>query len=113
MRTDRGASCEDLERVIIDTDPEKFFQVEAQLSALEKQALIEFLRDNVDIFAWDTCEAPGVDLDFIYHHLNVNPSVIPRKQPRRRSSRDHCEVVKEGVAKLKRAGAIKEVFFLS
>ena len=96
--------------MIIDTDPEKFFQVGAQLSALEKQALIEFLRDNVDIFAWDTCEAPGVDPDFICHHLNVNPSVIPRKQLPRCSSRDHCEVVKEGVAKLKRAGAIKEVF---
>ena len=96
--------------MIIDTDPKKFFQVGAPLSTLEKQALIEFLRDNVDIFAWDTCEAPGVDLDFICHHLNVNPSVIPRKQPRTCSSRDHCEAVKEGVAKLKRVGAIKEVF---
>ena len=38
-----GASCEDLERVIIDTDPEKFFQVGAQLLTLEKQALIKFL----------------------------------------------------------------------
>ena len=99
--------------MIIDTDLDKFFQVGAQLPTLEKQALIEFLRDNVDIFAWDTCEALGVYPDFIYHHLNVNPSVIPRKQPPKRSSKDHCEAVKEGVAKLKRAGAIKEVFFLS
>ena len=45
------ANCEDLERVIIDTDPEKFFQVGAQLPTHEKQALIEFLRNNVDIFA--------------------------------------------------------------
>ena len=37
------ASCEDLERVIIDIDPEKFFQVKAQLPTLEKQALIGFL----------------------------------------------------------------------
>ena len=49
-----GGSCEDLERMIIDTDPEKFFQIVAQLPTLEKQALIEFLRDNVDIFAWES-----------------------------------------------------------
>ena len=105
------ASCEDLEKLIIDTNPEKFFQVAVQLPTLEKQALIEFLRDNVDIFSWDTCEAPGVDPDFICHHLNVNPSVIPRKQPPRRSSKDHYEVVEKEVTKLKRAGAIKEVFY--
>ena len=87
--------------MIIDSDLEKFFQVRAQLPALEKQALIEFLRDNVDIFAWDACEALGVDPNFICHHPNVNPSVIPRKQPPRRSSRDHCEAVKEEVTKLK------------
>ena len=77
----------------------------------EKQALIEFLRDNVDIFAWDACEDPEIDADFICHHLSVNPSITPRKQPPRRSSRDHYEAVKEEVTKLKRAGAIKEVFY--
>ena len=75
--TTEEASCEDLKRVIIDTDPDKFFQVGAQLSTHEKQALIEFFRDNVDIFAWDACEAPGIDPDFIYHHLNINlPSLL-------------------------------------
>ena len=95
--------------MIIDTDPEKFFQVGAQLPPQEKQALIEFLRDNVDVFAWDACEAPGIDPNFICHHLNVNPS-IPKKQPPRRSSKDHYEAIKEEVTKLKRVGAIKEVF---
>ena len=50
-------SCEDLEKVIIDTDLEKFFQVGVQLPPHEKQALIEFIRKNVDMFAWDACEA--------------------------------------------------------
>ena len=97
--------------MIIDIDPEKFFQVGAQLATHEKQALIEFLRDNVDIFSWDACEAPGIDPDFICHHLNVNSSITPKKQPLRRSSRDHYEAVKEEVTKLKRAGAIQEVFY--
>ena len=56
-------------------------------------------------------KAPRVDLNFICHHLNVNPSVTPKKQPPRRSSKDHSNTVKDDVIKLKQAGAIKEVFY--
>ena len=50
--------------------------------------------------------------NFICHHLNVNPSAIPKKQPSRRLSRDHSNAVKEEVTKLERVGAIKEVVYL-
>ena len=93
-----------MEKVIIDTNPEKFFQVGVQLPPHEKQALIEFLQKNVDMFAWDTCEAPRIDPDFIYHHLNVNRLIAPRKQSPRRSSKDHYEAVKVEVTKFKRVG---------
>ena len=43
--------------MVIDNDSEKFFQVGVQLPPHEKQALIEFIRKNVDMFAWDACEA--------------------------------------------------------
>ena len=100
-----------MERMIIDIDLEKFFQAGVQMPPYEKQALIEFLRENVDVFAWNAYEAPGIDPDFIHHHLNFNPSIALRKQPLRRSSKDHYEAVKDEVTKLKRAGAIKEVFY--
>ena len=45
------AKWEDLEKVIIGDDPEKFFQVGAQLLPQEKEELVEFLRRNVDVFA--------------------------------------------------------------
>ena len=61
---------------------------------------------------WSAYEAPGVDPNFICHHLNVNPSVIPKKQSPRHSSRDHSGAVKDEVTKFKQAGAIKEVFYL-
>ena len=73
------AKCEDLEMIIVGDDPKKFFQVGAQLPPQEKEELIEFLRKNVDVFAWSTYEAPRVDPSFICHHLNVNPSVTPKK----------------------------------
>ena len=73
------AKCEDLEKIVMGGDPEKFFQVEAQLPLQDKEELIEFLMRNVDVFTWSTYEAPGVDPSFIYHHLNVNLSVTPKK----------------------------------
>ena len=63
-------------------------------------------------FSWSAYEAPGVDPNFICHNLNVNPMVIPKKQPPRHSSKEHAKAVKEEVNKLKLAGAIKEVFYL-
>ena len=73
--------------------------------------MVEFLRKNVDVFAWDAYEAPMVDPNFICHHLNVNPSITPRRQPHRHPSKEHVEAIKNEVAKLKLAGAIKEVFY--
>ena len=46
-----GAKCEDLERVVIEGDSEKFFQVGAQLPPQEKEELVEFLKRNIDMFA--------------------------------------------------------------
>ena len=51
-------------------------------------------------------------MNFIYHHLNVNPSVIPKKQPPRHSSKDHSDAIKDEVIKLKQSEAIKNVFYL-
>ena len=109
--TSEGVKCEDLEKITIGDDSEKFFQVEAQLPPQEKEKLIEFLRRNLDVFAWSAYEALGVDPRFIYHHLNVNPSVTPKKQSPQCSSKDHSNAVKDEVMKFKQAGAIKEVFY--
>ena len=90
---------------------EKFFQVGARLPSQEKEKLVEFLKRNIDMFAWDACDALGIDPNFICHHLNVNPSITPKKQSPRRPSREHAEAIREEVTKLKHAGAIKEVFY--
>ena len=101
--------CEDLVKVTIGDDPEKFFQIGSQLPQQEREELVEFLKQNIDVFAWNTYEAPGVYPEFICHHLNVNPSIVPRNQPPRRLSKEHAEAVREEVTRLKQAGTIKEV----
>ena len=64
------------------------------------------------MFAWNAYEVPRVDPNFIFHHLNVNPSATPKKQPLRNSFEEHSNANKEEVVKLKCEGAIKEVFYL-
>ena len=97
--------------MIIGDDSERFFQVGSQLPSLKKEGLIGFLRKNIDVFAWDTYDVPGIDPNFICHHLNVNPSATPKKQSPRCPSKEHADAIRDEVRKFKQAGAIKEVFY--
>ena len=48
---DEGVKCKELEKVIIDVDAKKYFQIGVQLSPQEKEELLVFLRKNVNVFA--------------------------------------------------------------
>ena len=110
-RTSEKVKCEDLVKITVGDDLEKFFQVGSQLPQQEREELVEFLKRNIDVFAWNTYEAPGVDPNFICHHLNVNLLTTPKKQLPCHPSKEHAESVLQEVMKLKQAGAIKEVFY--
>ena len=88
--TSEEVKCEDLVKITIEDDPEKFFQVGSQLPHQEREELVEFLKRNIDVFAWNTYEAPGVDPDFICHHLNVNLLIAPKNQLPCRPSKEHA-----------------------
>ncbi|XP_075640609.1 uncharacterized protein LOC142612398 [Castanea sativa] len=79
------------------------YPTRARVVELDKKQLVDFLKDNLDVFAWSAYEAPGVDPEFICHRL--------KKQSPQRSSKEHAKVVKDEVRKLKQVGAIKEVFY--
>ena len=97
--------------MIVGDDPKKFFQVRAKLPLQEREQLVEFLRKNVDVFTWSAYEALGVDPSFICHHLNINTSITPKRQPPQCPSKEHAEVVRNEVTKLKQAGTSKKVFY--
>ena len=86
---------------------ERYFQVRTKLPPNEKEALVDFLNKNSNVFAWSEYEALGVHPEFKCHTLNVNSKVASKKQQPRQSSKEHAEVVK-----LKQARTIKEVFYL-
>ena len=100
-------------KVTVGDDPEKFFQIGSQLPHQEKKELIEFLRRNINVFSWNAYEAPGVDPEFICHHLKVNPLITLRKQPPRRPSKEHAEVVREEVLSLNKLELLRKFFILN
>ena len=68
-----------MEQVVIEGDRERYFQVGTQLPVEDKKQLVEFLKRNLDIFTWSAYEAPGINPEFIYHHLNVKLRATPKK----------------------------------
>ena len=50
-RTTEEAKYEDLVKITIGDDLEKFFQIGSQLPQREREELIEFLKQNIDVFA--------------------------------------------------------------
>ena len=77
----------------------------------DKIKMLLFLIQNVDVFAWSPYEVPGVDLEFIVHKFNVDPSFPHKKQKLRKSAKEHVEVIRLEVRRLKEARAIRAIFF--
>ena len=77
----------------------------------ERLEMLLFLVQNVDVFAWSPYEVLEVDPKFIVHKLNVDPLFPSKKQKPRRSAKEHVEVVRLEVRRLKEAGVIREIFF--
>jgi hypothetical protein len=76
-----------------------------------KESIIQFLKDNKDVFAWSHKDMPGIDPSIISYKLNVNSSFRPVKQKRRIFALKRNDVIMEEVDKLLAANFIREVFY--
>jgi hypothetical protein len=77
-----------------------------------KKSLVQFLKNNKDVFAWSHEDMPGISPSIISHKLNVNPSLRPVKQKRRVFAPKRNNAIMEEVDKLLMANFIREVFYL-
>jgi hypothetical protein len=80
--------------------PEKTTRIGANLPPQMKESLIQFLKNNKDVFAWSHEDMPGIDPSIISHKLNVNPSLRPVKQKRRVFAPERNDAIMEEVDKL-------------
>lgn len=69
----------------------------------DKVKLLLLSVQSLDVFAWTSYEVLGVDSEFITHQLNMDSSYLPKKQKPRRLAREHVEVVRQEVMRLKEA----------
>ena len=73
-----------LEDVSLDeSNPKKFTKIGTSMKEKMKQDLIQFLKKNTNVFAWNHEDMPGIDPSVITHHLNVSPSYKPIYQKKR------------------------------
>ena len=78
--SDSSVPFEGLDKIVIDDDDERYFQIGNELPSDEKEELMNFLRGNLDVFNLILYEAAGVNPEFICHNLNVNPKAISKKR---------------------------------
>jgi hypothetical protein len=73
-------------------------------------ALIKFLQENRDIFAWKPANMSGVPWELIEHELHLDPKAKPIKQWLCCFAQDKKDVIKREIARLLDTGFIKEVY---
>jgi hypothetical protein len=71
--------------------------------------LVDFLRANVDIFAWSPLDMLGIPREVTEHALEIWASSRPVKQRLRRFDKEKHKVIGEEIHKLLKARFIKEV----
>jgi hypothetical protein len=77
----------------------------------EENALITFLRNNQDVFAWRKRDLRGVPRDVIEHALRLDPKIPPKRQKLRVISSQKELAVQSEVDQLLDAGVIREIQF--
>jgi len=102
-----------LEDVLLQQDdPEKFTRIGTSMKEKTKEALVQFLKKNIDVFAWSHEDMPEIDPSVITHRLNVYPFSKPVCQKKRVFASERDNAIKEEVQKLTTAQFIQEVYYL-
>ena len=68
---------------LVEGSPKKTTQIGMNLSPETKEGIVDFLKDNLDVFAWSQEDMPGIPASIIQHRLNVDPEKKPVQQRRR------------------------------
>ena len=92
-------------------NPEKFTRIGTSMKEKTKQDLVQFLRENIDVFAWSYEDMPGIDPSVITHRLNVHPSSKPVRQKKRVFAPKRDNAIKKEVQKLTTAQFIRKVYY--
>ena len=62
---------------LIEGDTTKVTKIGGGLDSTLKDKIVDFLKQNLDIFAWTHEDMPGINNKVIEHRLNVDPTRKP------------------------------------
>ncbi|KAL2251409.1 uncharacterized protein LOC105173757 [Sesamum indicum] len=93
---------------LVPSEQGKTTRIGANMEDVE-MAMIEFLRKNVDRFAWSPSDFTGINPEVIVHRLNVDPVARPVQQKKRSFGNDKNEIIRQEVDKLLKVGNVSEV----
>ena len=103
---------ENLETIeLVEGSPEKMTQIGTNLSLETRERIVNFLKDNLDVFAWSHEDMPGIPVTIIQHRLNVDPEKKPVQQRRRVFDPERNRAVTDEVNKLLASNFIREVHY--
>ena len=89
-------------------DPEKTIRIYAHLPEEQTTALLAFLRQEWEIFAWCPADMPGIPREFAEDALHIYPNTKPVKEALRRFSEPERKAIEEEVNQLLEAKFIRE-----
>ena len=73
--------------------------------------LIQFLKENIDVFTWSHEDMPGIAPEVIQHKLNVDLKRKPVQQRQRIFTPERDQAITDEVTKLLAVGFIREVCY--
>ena len=91
---------------LVDREPAKTTKIGTNLSNQMKRRLVQFLKSDLNIFAWSHEDMPGIAIEVIQHHLNVEPERKPVQQRRQIFALKRNKAIMDEVNKLLAANFI-------
>ena len=97
--------------MLIDGEPTKTTRVRTTLSTEMGRRLVQFFKENLDVFAWSHEDMLGISIEIIQHKLNVDLEKKPVQQKRRVFALERNQAIIDEVNKLLAANFIREVYY--
>jgi hypothetical protein len=92
------------------SDDGRMLRIGETLDPKKESGLVDFLKANLNVFAWKPSDMKGVPREVAEHKLNIKPESKPVKQHLRRFNDEKCKAIGEEIKKLLSSGFIREVF---
>ncbi|GJR61650.1 hypothetical protein Tco_1503812 [Tanacetum coccineum] len=89
--------------------PEQTIAIGSTLKEEGRRELCDFLRRNLDIFAWKPADMTGVPRHIAEHRLNIREGCPLIRQKKRSQAPKRNKAIQEEVERLVEAGIMKEV----